>query len=585
MNFQTSSQPLSDLYLNLCSNLIDPNQTFQCYLHEQPDAVADVLTEHITGIARSQINYKVEGELEKSISQLRAILIEGESRGGVANAIPILEAKDIPTTISANIDVMRSVVKKLKKTDEFPDQVIRRLNDEIDALERLAGQAVKKQPPGHIQKQIAYIQDLIQMRATGKRLPPTEEMRKRGLSEAAIQVLLSPKFVPYEPKFCQNLPINLHCRASAHNACISSAKDESGNAWITAQQKMTEIELLAFGVRQMEFDIAAAPEGTDDAGRIMICHGRYQEHDPEKIGHYESFHSKLWEATEWLKANPDETLIINLDCLRDKGITREQINNELAAFADMIFTPEDLQIFRGEKSDPTAWPTPVQIKGKRLLVMYPEELLEDDSQPRTFKNLTFDQDSIANTTMPGVSTEVTTKVRGAGDQSKRLTLIGFIKSLFIGKAKTEQPTSSEPKPLFMLYHNSAFPVEGTLPRYAYKALRNLLIRPLNFLFGTHLPDLSNEKLVVPDNSPGAIFRRFVDCEKRQLQPTSIHMDNFHEFAAEGGHGPLNGVNALRAMQHQSRPSTVATPLKEQPRRNPKEIPAKWKKYLSGDDDE
>ncbi len=610
MSPENTRTTISNLYINLCSNLIDQDKSFQKFLHEEPSIVEGALSKLITTVAKPKINYKIESELEQSISQFRAILIESESLGGIEKTITDLEPKDIPSTLGASIDVMRRVVTKLKATKSCPERVTSRLSNEIDDLEKLSLKhaAPRAKPENKIQRQIAYIQNLIDKRSKKEPLPSFEEMRNNGLSEAAIQVLLNKKFVPYDRSPCQNLPINLHCRASAHNACISSAEDEFGNRWAEAQQKMTEIELLAFGVRQMELNIAAAPENTKDEGRVMICHGQYLDeetqkrgHDAQKKGHYESFHGKLWEATEWLKANPTETLIINLDCLRDTNLTAEQINNELAAFADMIFTPDDLEVFRLNKRDPTAWPTPGEMGQKRVLVMYPEKMLED--KPRTFKHLTFDQESLTHTTIPGISTGVS--ARGEANKAERTTLLGLIGNLFSKKNKKEETTPTQPAPFFMLYHTSAFPIEGTLPRYAYMALRTLLIRPLNFIFGTHLPDLSNEKLIIPNNSPGAIFQRIAACEKQHLQPTSIHMDNYHEFAAVGGNGPLNGINAYRASQYKPRASTLSLTLEEVQERGgfdkvkeeaqksgqrirtegQRTIPPHWKKFISDDEDD
>jgi hypothetical protein len=488
---------------------------------------------------------------------------------------------------SEEIQIIQRVLDKLENTKRYSDKVISRLKVELETVKALQpnqtrealdrSEVYRKIECVKQQIKIEYLKRQIQNNKVGKDIDSRKLMKKWGLSKAAIKALHSPDFVPYNEEFCKNLPINQHCRASAHNACITSAKDLFGNAWSVMQQNMSLVELLTLGIRQLELDIAVGTEGSKDQGRIMICHAKYRKKEMQKKGPYESFHTKLWEITQWLDLNPDETLMINLDCLRDKNLTAEQINNELAAFSDYLYTPEDLEEFR-KKNGSDAWPKPGEMNNKRLMVMYPESLLgkrfiekenkkgpQDQSaklnavqEVKTFKRMSFEQDAIADSSVPGVATGVKKRVRGAdkGAQNK---------------------LKQGPKPFFWLYHNSELP--KTIPVFLYKVIRTLFIRPINYLFKTHLPDLKDEKLTRIKNTKKEIFTRVQKAQEMGITVTAIHMDDCHKFVANGCHANLNQMNAARAKKQamaslsKTSPTSVA---KEHDTPRPREEPKQEK---------
>lgn|GEM_PF-1753471 len=206
----------------------------------------------------------------------------------------------------------------------------------------------------------------------------------------------------------------------AHNSLMAR---EDG--WIYAQQKWTLTKLLDAGVRSFEIDLATMP---DDKGgvknNLFVCHGICSLGGKvQKVGKFATFISKMPIFTDWLKKNPNEIIILQLDIGRDKAIKPNQFDTNIDMLSqdqkDLILTPAD---WLPEDHD-GVWPTlDWMVKNNKRIVIFN---LKDNDSPKYTYNHTQYINSSGSSPRKDNYTKLTSKSQAADDANQ-----GKIKRMF-----------------------------------------------------------------------------------------------------------------------------------------------------------
>ncbi len=199
----------------------------------------------------------------------------------------------------------------------------------------------------------------------------------------------------------------------AHNSLMAR---EDG--WIYAQQLWTVTKLLDAGVRSLEIDLATMP---DDKGgvknKLFVCHGTCSAGGQvQKAGKFDTLIDKMPIFTNWLKKNPDEIIILQLDIGRDKAMKPNQFDTNIDMLPqdqkDLILKPSDWL----PEDHGGVWPTlDWMIKNNKRIVIFN---LKDNDSPKYTYDHTHYINSSGSSPMKDNYTKLTSKSQAADDANK-----------------------------------------------------------------------------------------------------------------------------------------------------------------------